>query len=137
MTGGASTSGRASVLMHAARLVLTNGASISISAPTKRAGALFAAFDVFNHNLWKQNKVKTEAMIQAEQDFLPDFSAFYSRRGGSRSAAPAAASTAAAAAPVGATGAKTASSSKAGAVSASAPSDGAAASGGKRGKEGK
>lgn len=44
--------------------------------------------DIYKHNLWKQNKIKTEAMLQAEKSVLPDYSAFYKssmRRGSAAS----------------------------------------------------
>lgn len=68
----------ASPLLYHLRLVLTNGASITLPTVSRREKPLFATFDPFNHNLW-QHAIKTEAALDAEQRYSPDYSSFYKK----------------------------------------------------------
>eukprot|EP00195_Chlamydomonas_chlamydogama_P012004 CAMPEP_0202894868 /NCGR_PEP_ID=MMETSP1392-20130828/4167_1 /ASSEMBLY_ACC=CAM_ASM_000868 /TAXON_ID=225041 /ORGANISM="Chlamydomonas chlamydogama, Strain SAG 11-48b" /LENGTH=184 /DNA_ID=CAMNT_0049579685 /DNA_START=46 /DNA_END=601 /DNA_ORIENTATION=- len=59
-------------------LVLTNGATLRLPTVTERSKPLFSNFDIFNHTLW-DHKIKTEASLEAEKNFLPDMSDYYSK----------------------------------------------------------
>ncbi|GLI60222.1 hypothetical protein VaNZ11_002308, partial [Volvox africanus] len=74
-------------IFRSLRLVLSNGASITIPSALRREQPYFLKFDVYNHNLWRHNikgETDTDQAGQATPDRTLGFYARYKRPSGQR-----------------------------------------------------
>ncbi|GLC38753.1 hypothetical protein PLESTM_000772000 [Pleodorina starrii] len=58
-------------IFRSLRLVLSNGASITVPSALRREQPYFLKFDVFNHNLWRHN-IKGEVDAGQADQATPD-----------------------------------------------------------------
>ncbi|KXZ43435.1 hypothetical protein GPECTOR_90g521 [Gonium pectorale] len=66
-------------LMRTLRLVLSNGASITVPTTLRTDKPYFLNFDVYNRNLWR-TRIKGEAAVDETEEAAPDRTkGFYAR----------------------------------------------------------